>query len=63
MSNERQKHNDQECSILGTLPRVHTECDERMQIANRCPCKELTYVQEQYVSWRRGGNDDTTFMR
>jgi len=40
-----------------------TEWDERMQIANRCPCEELTYVREQDVSWRHEGNGDTTFVR
>ena len=31
-----------------------------MQIANRYPCEELTYVEEHDVSSLRGGNGDNS---
>jgi hypothetical protein len=56
------KHSDQECSIRGTCSRDRTDCDGRMQLANRCQCVALSYALEQDVSWQHGGNDDIGFV-
>ena len=40
---------DQECSIRGNWYRAHTEWYERMQIVNKCPCEELSFVRKKGV--------------